>query len=169
MSPADIPVRQGPGGLPYRPCAGVVLVNRDGLVFAGRRIDNPGHAWQMPQGGIDKGETPRDAALRELVEETGVSPDLVTVESETADWVTYDLPPELLGKVWKGKYGGQIQKWFLLRFNGRDTDVRIDTDHPEFSEWCWQPAADLTAGIVAFKRGVYEQVFAEFGDRLKTG
>lgn len=162
----------GPGGLPYRPCAGVVLVDREGRVFAGRRIDSPAGrpaAWQMPQGGIDKGETPREAALRELVEETGVSPQLVTVEAETADWVTYDLPPELLGKVWKGKFGGQKQKWFLLRFHGQDSDIRIDQDHPEFSEWCWMDAGDLAAGIVPFKRAVYDQVFAEFADRLKTG
>lgn len=157
---------RGPGGLPYRPCAGVVLVNADGLIFAGRRIDNNGQAWQMPQGGIDKGETPQDAALRELVEETGVSPDMVTVEGETTDWVTYDLPPELLGKVWKGKYGGQKQKWFLLRFHGVDADVRIDTDHPEFSEWCWLDGQGLIDSIVPFKREVYRQVLGEFADRL---
>ena len=156
----------GPSGLPYRPCAGVVLVNADGLVFAGRRIDNPGHAWQMPQGGIDAGETPRQAALRELTEETGVSPDLIRVEAETPDWVTYDLPPELLGKVWQGRYGGQQQKWFLLRFHGTDADIRIDTEHAEFDRWQWMRAADLTAGIVPFKRGVYDQVVAAFRDRL---
>ena len=121
--------RTGPGGLPYRPCAGVVLINAEGLIFAGQRIDTQG-AWQMPQGGIDEGEDPRQAALRELVEETGVSPDKVQVLAETPGWVYYDLPPELLGKVWKGRYGGQRQKWVLMRFLGQDADIRIDTDHP---------------------------------------
>ena len=152
----------GPSGLPYRPCAGVVLINGQGLVFAGQRIDNPGHAWQMPQGGIDAGETPRQAALRELVEETGVTPDLVEVLAESPDWVTYDLPPELLGKVWKGRFGGQQQKWLALRFLGSDADVRIETEHPEFDRWQWMPAAELVASIVPFKRAVYEQVFRDF-------
>ncbi|RNF32898.1 RNA pyrophosphohydrolase [Paracoccus methylarcula] len=157
--------RQAPGGLPYRPCAGVVLMNADGLVFAGQRIDSQG-AWQMPQGGIDKGETPAEAALRELTEETGVSADRVELLEEAPDWVFYDLPPELLGKIWKGKYGGQKQKWFLLRFLGRDSDIRIDTDHPEFDRWRWMPADELISHIVPFKRDVYRQVFAAFGDRL---
>ena len=157
--------RTGPGGLPYRPCAGVVLVNADGLVFAGQRIDMPG-AWQMPQGGIDKGEDPRQAALRELVEETGVTPDKVEVLAETPGWVYYDLPPELLGKVWKGRFGGQRQKWVLMRFLGTDADIRIDTDHPEFEEWRWMPAAALLESIVPFKRGVYEEVLAAFRDEL---
>ncbi len=156
----------GRDALPYRPCAGVVLANADGLVFAGQRIDSDVAAWQMPQGGIDKGETPEAAALRELEEETGVTRDLVTVEAATRDWVMYDLPDHLLGKVWKGKFRGQKQMWYLLRFHGTDDDIRIDTDHPEFSEWRWVTPADLAAGIVPFKRSVYEAVFAEFGDRL---
>ncbi|MDO5632538.1 MAG: RNA pyrophosphohydrolase [Paracoccus sp. (in: a-proteobacteria)] len=157
---------RGANGLPYRPCAGVVLMNRDGLIFAGHRIDSDSNAWQMPQGGIDKGETPQQAALRELVEETGVSADLVEVIGETPDWVIYDLPPELLGKVWKGKYCGQRQKWVLMRFLGQDSDVRIDTDHPEFDAWQWVRADDLVQGIVPFKREVYRQVMAEFAPHL---
>lgn len=157
-----------PGGLPYRPCAGVVLMNADGLVFAGQRIDSQG-AWQMPQGGIDKGETPAQAALRELTEETGVSPDRVEMLEEAPDWVFYDLPPELLGKVWKGKFGGQKQKWFLLRFLGDDSDIRIDTDYPEFDRWRWMSPDELITHIVPFKRDVYRQVFALFGDRLAGG
>ena len=153
--------RTRPGGLPYRPCAGVVLINGNGLIFAGQRIDMPG-AWQMPQGGIDAGEDVRTAALRELVEETGVTPDKVQVLSETPGWVHYDLPPELLGKVWKGRYGGQRQKWVLMRFLGEDADIRIDTDHPEFQEWRWMPAAVLLESIVPFKRRVYEEVLGAF-------
>lgn len=156
----------GPGGLPYRPCAGVVLMNAEGLVFAGQRIDMPG-AWQMPQGGIDGDETPRDAALRELTEETGVVPDKVEVLAETPGWVYYDLPPELLGKVWKGRYGGQRQKWVLMRFLGEDADIRIDTDHPEFQEWRWMSPTALLENIVPFKRGVYEEVLAAFQGWLR--
>lgn len=156
---------KGPGGLPYRPCAGVVLINRDGLIFAGERIDSPG-AWQMPQGGIDKGETPQEAGLRELVEETGVPADRVEVIGETPDWVTYDLPPELLGKIWKGKYGGQKQKWLLLRFLGNDSEINIDTDHPEFDRWQWMTPDALVDAIVPFKRDVYREVFTAFAGKL---
>ncbi|WOI56023.1 RNA pyrophosphohydrolase [Palleronia sp. LCG004] len=152
--------------LPYRPCAGVVLVNADGHVFAGQRIDHAGGAWQMPQGGIDAGEDPRAAALRELEEETGVPAELVTVEAVTDDWIRYDLPDELLGKVWGGKYRGQEQKWFLFRFKGRDDDIDIATDHPEFSAWSWVQPDELLEQIVPFKRDVYEAVFAAFRDNI---
>jgi putative (di)nucleoside polyphosphate hydrolase len=152
--------------LPYRPCVGVVLINSDGLIFAGQRIDNPVPAWQMPQGGIDADEKPRAAALRELWEETGVTGDLVEFIAKTPGWVTYDLPPELLGKVWKGKFRGQRQKWFLFRFLGRDDQIRIETEHPEFSCWRWIGADEMVASIVPFKRAVYGEVINAFRPHL---
>lgn len=164
MSAAE---RLGPAGLPYRPCAGVVLMNAEGLVFAGHRIDNRADAWQMPQGGIDKGETVHEAALRELGEETGIGPDLVEIVAESDDWLFYDLPEELVGRMWKGKYGGQRQKWVLMRYLGRDDQVRIDTDHPEFDQWRWMAPAQIVETIVPFKRAVYDQVFAGFAGHLK--
>jgi putative (di)nucleoside polyphosphate hydrolase len=155
-----------PESLPYRPCVGVVLINAKGLIFAGQRLDNPVPAWQMPQGGIDDGEKPRAAALRELWEETGVTADLVEFVGKTHHWVTYDLPPELLGKVWGGKYRGQRQKWFLFRFLGTDAQVNIASDHPEFSKWRWIGADDMVASIVPFKRKVYEEVVQAFRAHL---
>ena len=153
--------------LPYRQNVGVMLVNAQGHAFVGQRIDSDIAAWQMPQGGIDKGEDARAAALRELTEETGVTPDLVTVEAETDGWIAYDLPHDLVPKLWKGRYRGQQQKWFLMRFHGTDDQVQIDADdHQEFSEWRWLPADQLVAQIVPFKRPVYEQVVAAFGDKL---
>ena len=145
---------------------GVMLINAQGLIFAAQRIDSTSPAWQMPQGGIDEGEKPRDAALRELVEETGIAADLVQFIAKTNDWVTYDLPPDLLGKVWGGKYRGQRQKWFLYRYLGRDDQVQIATDHPEFSSWCWIGADVMIASIVPFKRAVYETVVATFRANL---
>ena len=155
-----------PAGLPYRPCVGVVLVNPAGLIFAGQRKDSASPAWQMPQGGIDDGENPRAAALRELWEETGITADLVTYAGKMKGWVTYDLPPDLLGHVWGGKYRGQRQKWFLYRFDGEDDRIRIDGDHPEFSAWCWIAADRMVAEIVPFKRAVYAQVVAAFRPHL---
>jgi len=152
--------------LPYRPCVGVVLINAQGLIFAAQRLDVTVPAWQMPQGGIDAGEKPRAAALRELWEETGVTADLVEFIAKSPDWLTYDLPPELLGKVWGGKYRGQRQRWFLFRFTGTDDQIDIDTDHPEFSQWRWINAAEMVASIVPFKRDVYTRVVAAFADHL---
>lgn len=148
--------------LPYRRGVGVVLLDAEGRVFVGRRIDRAQEAWQMPQGGIDRGETPRDAALRELEEETGVAPHLVDIVAETRGWLHYDLPPELIGRVWQGRYRGQEQKWFAARFLGTDADIDIATAHPEFSAWRWSRAEDLCTNAVSFKRVLYEAVVAEF-------
>ena len=155
-----------PETLPYRPCVGVMLINADGLIFAAQRIDSTSPAWQMPQGGIDAGEKPRDAALRELREETGISAEQVSFIAKTDGWVTYDLPSDLLGKVWGGKYRGQRQKWFLYRYLGRDDQVQIATEHPEFSTWRWIGAEEMIASIVPFKRAVYETVVATFRSNL---
>ena len=152
--------------LPYRPCVGVMLMNAEGHLFVGQRIESDTPAWQMPQGGIDKGETPQEAALRELWEETGITADLVELVDMTDGWVRYDLPDHLIGKVWKGKYRGQKQKWALMRFLGRDDQVRIATEHPEFSEWRWLPADEVLEQIVPFKRAVYAEVIEAFRDHL---
>ncbi len=149
--------------LPYRPCVGIMLVNADGSVFTGQRIDRDTDAWQMPQGGIDKGETPREAALRELEEEIGVPSGLVEILAETGDWLTYDLPHHIVPNIWKGRFRGQKQKWVLMRFEGSDDQVNIQTAQPEFSSWRWQPKDTLLASIVDFKREVYAEVLKEFG------
>ena len=152
--------------LPYRPCVGVVLANAEGLIFTGERIDTPG-AWQMPQGGIDKGETPEIAALRELEEETGVPATLARIEAEHPDWIAYDLPDHLVGKMWKGKYKGQTQKWFLLRFTGQDRDIDITREHREFSQWRWSAPDEVVENIVPFKRTVYARVIDGFRNLLE--
>jgi putative (di)nucleoside polyphosphate hydrolase len=149
-----------PVDLPYRRGVGVVLFNRDGEVFAARRLDTSQEAWQMPQGGIDDGETPRQAALRELEEEIGTAK--AEIIAESAVWLTYDLPAELVGKVWGGRYRGQTQKWFALAFTGRDEDINIHTRHPEFCAWRWVPFDDLVTLIVPFKRDLYRAVCEEF-------
>ena len=151
--------------LPYRLGVGLVLFNAEGLVWAGRRLDQKGDAWQMPQGGIDDGETAREAALRELEEEIGTGKAEIIAESR--DWLTYELPPELVGVAWKGKYRGQKQKWFALRFTGRDQDISIETEHPEFGEWRWVEFDRLIELIVPFKRDLYAQVTAEFAALAK--
>ncbi|OYW47524.1 MAG: RNA pyrophosphohydrolase [Novosphingobium sp. 12-63-9] len=154
--------------LPYRPCVGVMLVNAQGRVFVGKRIDNKeGDAWQMPQGGIDDGEDLHPAAMRELHEETGVTSDLVTLIAEAREELFYDLPPELLGKLWGGRYRGQRQKWLLLRFNGEDAHVDLNAHDPaEFLDWKWVEPEQLPDLIVPFKRRVYRQVLDEFRDLI---
>lgn len=152
--------------LPYRPCVGIMLANTRGHVFVGQRLDRDSDAWQMPQGGVDAGEKTLDAALRELWEETGVAEKLVSLEAESMGLIKYDLPHDLVGKVWGGKYRGQEQKWFLFRFHGTDDDVNIATAHPEFSAWKWLPKTQLVDAIVPFKREVYARVLAEFEGKL---
>lgn len=155
--------------LPYRPCVGLMVVNHRGLVWTGRRPaaktspEGPGSWWQMPQGGIDEGEEPRQAALRELFEETGMRS--VAFIAEHPEWVRYDLPVSLLGKAWGGRYRGQKQKWFLLRLTGPDTEIDIAPRgglEAEFDTWKWVPASGLVEMIVPFKREVYEAVVREF-------
>jgi len=156
--------------LPYRPCVGVVLFNQAGLVWAGKRVFGPddaegaGHWWQFPQGGIDKGEDPAEAAIRELYEETSIRS--AHVIAEAPDWFTYDLPKELIGKAWKGRYRGQKQKWFAMRFDGSESEIDVanpgDGHDPEFSEWRWEHLERLPELIVPFKRAVYDQVVAAF-------
>ena len=154
--------------LPYRPCVGVMLVNGDGHVFVGKRIDNrEGDAWQMPQGGIDDGEELRAAALRELWEETGVLEHHVALIAQTREELLYDLPDELLGRLWGGRYRGQRQFWLLGRFLGEDADIALDAhDPPEFCEWKWVKPEELPELIVPFKKRVYRAVIEEFRDLI---
>lgn len=158
MTPEDIEK------LPYRKNVGVMLINADCDVWVGQRVDRHGQvpAWQMPQGGIDKHEKARTAALRELEEETGVTSDLVHIITKTDGYLTYELPRDLIPKLWNGKYRGQKQKWFLMRFDGQDSQINIETKHPEFSNWKWLRSSELVANIVPFKRDVYARVLSEF-------
>ncbi|SCW82518.1 putative (di)nucleoside polyphosphate hydrolase [Sphingobium faniae] len=148
--------------LGYRPCVGVMLVNMDGLVFVGQRIDNRAEAWQMPQGGIDDGEDAKAAALRELGEETGIARSHVEIIAKARDEHFYDLPSDLVGRMWGGKYRGQRQIWFLARFLGQDSDIDIATPHPEFREWKWAAPETLPDLIVPFKRKLYRDILQEF-------
>ena len=152
--------------LPYRPCVGVMLLNRDGLIFAGQRLDNPADAWQMPQGGIDPGESPRSAALRELREEVGLDPARVEVLRESAVWLPYDLPRQLVPRLWQGRFRGQTQRWFAMRFLGSDDAIDIRTEEPEFRVWTWMRHDELIGKIVPFKRDTYARVFDEFADLI---
>ena len=152
--------------LPYRPCVGVMLVNPAGHVFVGQRLDSELDAWQMPQGGIDPGESVQEAALRELWEETGLEASSARIEAETEDWLKYELPHDLVPKLWKGRFRGQEQKWVLMRFTGHDTEVDIAKNDRELSDWRWMPPGDLLDNIVPFKRGVYAGVLAAFGAQI---
>lgn len=154
--------------LPYRLGVGAMLVNEAGLVFVGQRIDSSLDAWQMPQGGVDEGEESDVAVLRELEEETGVAASLVEIVARSTGPYDYDLPPELVGKLWKGKYRGQRQYWYLLRFLGTDADIDIATDHPEFKEWRWADPGELEALIVPFKHDLYAAIVAEFAPQIRT-
>ncbi len=145
----------------FRRGVGIMLLDPRNRVFVGRRIDTPG-AWQMPQGGIDKGEKPRDAALRELKEEVGT--DKAEIIGETREWHLYELPGEIHRQAWNGRYRGQAQKWFAMRFLGNDADIRLDAHHPEFDAWQWATREELIARIVAFKRQLYLDVLKEFAE-----
>ena len=150
----------------YRRGVGIMLLNGEGVVWVGKRIDNSAEAWQMPQGGIDKGEAPWATALRELEEETGIAPHLVERIAECPEQLRYDLPPELRGKLWKGKWKGQLQDWYLCRFLGRDSDVDIATKHAEFNEWRWVEPRLLPELIVPFKQEMYRELLRHFGMHL---
>src|SRR5688500_18193509 len=150
----------------YRRGVGVMLLNREGKVWVGRRIDNPTDAWQMPQGGMDEGEEPWTTALRELEEETGIAPDKVELVAECPERLRYDLPEDLMGKLWGGKWRGQLQNWFLCRFLGDDSDVNIATEHAEFDKWQWVEPERLPDLIVPFKRELYRKLLRDFAAHL---
>ena len=149
---------------PYRPCVGICLVNQDGLIFAGKRIDNRAEAWQMPQGGIDEGETAEVACFREMAEEIGTNQ--AELIASHPDWLDYDIPQILADKLWQGRFRGQTQKWMLLRYTGTDADINIQTEEPEFESWQWMSPAKLIELAVPFKQEVYRVLLDEFKDHL---
>lgn len=150
----------------YRPCVGIMLFNKQGHVFVGKRFDSDFY-WQMPQGGVDDGEKPEHAALRELLEEVGT--DKAKIVAKNKDWIYYNLPEEFIPTCWNGSYSGQKQRWFLMKFYGEDKDININyTDHPEFKEWCWQSVDDLVASAIPFKKEVYKTVIEEFSSQIKA-
>ncbi|MGJ3649932.1 RNA pyrophosphohydrolase [Sphingomonas sp. GlSt437] len=155
-----------PATLPYRPCAGLMIINGEGRIFVGRRIDQKVEAWQLPQGGIDDGEDATTAAWRELTEETGITSDHAELIAEAPGDYFYDLPPELIGRAWHGRYRGQRMRWFLFRFTGSDADIDLATHHQEFSAWRWADRHEVLALAVAFKRDLYAEVMAAFADHL---
>jgi len=158
---------QTPTDLPYRACAGVVLFNKFGQVFVGQRLDLYPDAWQLPQGGIDNGEDPAAAALRELEEETGTGN--AEIIGEVEDWLNYDLPPDLRGKVWQGRYRGQTQKWFALRFLGDDSEIDpTAVEHPEFGAWKWAKLTEIPEIAVSFKKSIYQTLVNEFTQFAKA-
>jgi putative (di)nucleoside polyphosphate hydrolase len=152
--------------LPYRPAAAVMLLNRDNKVFVAQRIDSTLDVWQMPQGGLDPGEDAQTGALRELEEETGIGPHLVTIIARSSRDLLYDLPADMQSRMWAGKYRGQSQAWFLARFLGTDADVNLATEHPEFNAFQWVDPHQLPDLIVPFKRQLYEDVLAAFAAHL---
>jgi putative (di)nucleoside polyphosphate hydrolase len=155
-----------PASLPYRPCVAMMLFNCAGKVFVAKRIDQTLEGWQMPQGGIDQSEQPQAAALRELEEEIGTRN--VAVLREHNEWLTYDLPPHLIGLVWGGRYRGQKVRWFALRFLGADSEIDLKTAHPEFSEWRWVDLTEVMRSVVPFKRDIYQKAIAAFSDFAKS-
>ena len=150
----------------YRPNVGMMIINQKKEIFVGKRIDHPSNFWQMPQGGIDAQEIPSIAALREMNEEVGIKKDKVDLLTESKDWYYYSIPSDLAKTLWKGKYKGQRQKWFLYKFKGTEKDINIHTEHPEFSDYKWVTKDFLVPNIVPFKKKIYEKLLLEFKDYL---